>query len=188
MTNQSTEPASGSFPTHIVLVGLMGTGKSSVGRQLASALSRPFIDTDKKVEARAGKSVREIFESDGESEFRSLESQIVAEVLNSESASVIAAAGGVVTQSVNREELLRQRDNGRCVVVWLRADTNELLARVQKGVHRPLLDADPSGTLTTMARDRTPLYEEVASVAIDTSGLSIVQVADEVLSRLGETK
>ena len=188
MTTPSTEPSLRAYPAHIVLVGLMGTGKSSVGRQLASMLHRPFVDTDKKVEARAGKTVREIFETEGESKFRLLESEIVAEVLKSDSPSVIAAAGGVVTQLVNREELLRHRDNGRCVVVWLRADTSELLARVQKGVHRPLLDADPSGTLTTMARDRTPLYEQVASVSVDTSGLGIVQVAEEVLSCLGGNK
>lgn len=188
MVSQSTERSTHTLPTHIVLVGLMGSGKSSVGRQLASTLHRPFVDTDKKVEARAKKTVREIFETEGEAVFRILESEVVADVLQSDAASVVAAAGGVVTQSANREELLRHRNSGRCVVVWLRADTNELLNRVQKGVHRPLLDADPSGTLTTMARDRTPLYEEVASVAVDTSGLSIVQVAEEVLARLGGKK
>jgi shikimate kinase len=79
---------------------------------------------------------------------------------------------------------MRHRENKQCVVVWLRANTDELLTRVKKGVHRPLLDADPSGTLTAMARDRTPMYEQVASIAIDTDGMSIVQVADAVLSQL----
>lgn len=176
------------LPTHIVLVGLMGTGKSSVGRQLASLLRRPFVDTDKKVEARAAKTVRAIFENDGEIAFRSLEAEVVNDVLESRSPSVIAAAGGVVTQETNRDVLLRHRENHNCVVVWLRANTSELLTRVQKGVHRPLLDTDPSGTLTAMARDRTPMYESVASVAVDTDGLNIAQVADEVLRQLEALK
>jgi shikimate kinase len=184
MSEKSIDGDSRHLPTHIVLVGLMGTGKSSVGRQLASVLHRPFVDTDKKVEARAGKNVRDIFETEGENAFRSLESQIVADVLHSQNSSVIAAAGGVVTQEVNRDVLLRQREDGRCVVVWLQADMNELLGRVKKGVHRPLLDADPSGTLASMARDREQFYEQVASVVVDTSGLTIAEVADEILAQL----
>lgn len=188
MAHDSNDMNSHQLPTHIVLVGLMGTGKSSVGRQLASILSRPFIDTDKKVESRAGKTVREIFEIDGEDSFRALESQVVADVLGSSSPSVIAAAGGVVTQEPNRDVLLRHRNAGDCVVVWLRADTSELLNRVKKGVHRPLLDTDPSGTLTAMARDRTPLYEQVASIAVDTGGMTIAQVAELVLAQLGSAQ
>ena len=184
MSKTSSEQLASTLPTHIVLVGLMGTGKSSVGRQLASMLNRPFVDTDKKVEARAGKTVREIFEADGEAAFRAVESQVVNEVLDTDVPSVIAAAGGVVTQEPNRNVLMRHRENKQCVVVWLRANTDELLTRVKKGVHRPLLDADPSGTLTAMARDRTPMYEQVASIAVDTDGMSIVQVADAVLSQL----
>ena len=93
-----------------------------------------------------------------------------------------------MTQETNRDVLLRHRENHNCVVVWLRANTSELLTRVQKGVHRPLLDTDPSGTLTAMARDRTPMYENVASVAVDTDGLNIAQVADEVLRQLEALK
>ena len=175
---------SASLPTHIVLVGLMGTGKSSVGRKLASQLQRPFVDTDKRVEEIAGKSVRDIFTHDGEEAFRTLESKVVVDVLQTSESSVIAAAGGVVTRPENRTVLLENCSKGTTKVIWLRADTAELLARVQKGAHRPLLDADPSGTLTAMERDRTPWYAEVASYVVDTNGLSIEQVATAVLAVL----
>jgi shikimate kinase len=170
---------------HIVLVGLMGTGKSSVGRHIAATLQRTFVDTDKRVEAVAGKSVREIFEQDGEMQFRSLEAAVVEEVLDAVEPTVIAAAGGVVTQERNRATVLRHRDAGRCVVVWLRADINELLTRVRKGAHRPLLDQDPSGTLTAMASERAPYYEQVSSVVVDTDGKSISDVASDVLKHIG---
>ena len=184
MSGIDTSPTPTSIPKHIVLVGLMGSGKSSVGRHLAAQLDREFVDTDKKVEALAGKSVRDIFLEDGEDNFRLLETKVVQQVLKNEKTSVIAAAGGVVTRSDNRDALLRSRNAGQCVVVWLRANTDELLQRVQKGVHRPLLDNDPRGTLASMEETRTPMYEEVASVIVDTDGLNIEQVTQLVLTML----
>jgi shikimate kinase len=184
MQSLPSKDMSASLPTHIVLVGLMGTGKSSVGRKLASQLQRTFVDTDKRVEEMTGKSVRDIFIHDGEEAFRALESKVVIDVLQDSESSVIAAAGGVVTRPENRKVLLESCSSGATKVIWLRADTAELLARVQKGVHRPLLDADPSGTLTAMERDRTPWYEEVASFVVDTNGLSIEQVASSILAVL----
>lgn len=172
------------LPAHLVLVGMTGSGKSSVGRYLASALKRDFIDTDKRVESTAGKSVREIFETDGEETFRQFEAQVLREVLASDGQTVVAAAGGVVTRSENRQELRERCNTGEAIVVWLRANTAELLQRVQKGTHRPLLDKDPQGTLASMERARTPLYEEVASVVVDTDELSIDQVGQLVLTLL----
>ncbi len=176
----------GPIARHIVLVGLMGTGKSSVGRALAAKLGRVFTDTDRKVESLASRPVREIFETDGEEVFRGLEAKVLQEVLSATEPSIVAAAGGVVTRDENRQLLLERGKTGDVVVVWLRANTQELLERVQKGLHRPLLDADPSGTLTEMERLRTPWYDDVSSFVVDTNGLSIDQVANVIIEQLDQ--
>jgi shikimate kinase len=163
---------------HIVLVGLMGTGKTTVGTLLAERLHRPFFDSDAEVEARTGRTVREIFETDGEPAYRALETEALFDALASPVPAVIAAAGGVVLSPVNRQAL---RDHaGR--VVWLRADPGQLLGRVGVQDHRPLLESDPAGTLARMAADRAPLYAEVADVVIDEDKKTPVEIAEEILA------
>lgn len=158
---------------HIVLVGLMGSGKTTIGRRLARRLGRPFLDTDDMVEAETGRTVRDIFENDGEPTFRDLESRALAEALNRVEPSVIAGAGGVVLAAVNRE-LLR----GGHRVVWLRPAIETLAGRVERrdrapSGHRPLLDLDPVGTLSDMERVRSPLYAEVATEIVDVESQSV---------------
>ena len=164
--------------THVVLVGLMGTGKTTVGKIVAERLGRPFADSDELIRLRTGRTVREIFRSEGEAVFRAHESEQLGVALASDVPAVIAAAAGVVLSGADRE-VLRSAD---AEVVWLRADPQLLVDRVGSAGHRPLLDDDPAGTLTRMARDREHLYQEVADVIVDIDGLDVPQVAEAVIA------
>ncbi len=169
----------GTEDRHIVLVGMMGSGKTSVGRQLAERLGRPFLDSDAQVEARTGSTVREIFETEGlgEAAFRVLEAEALAHALADPVPSVIAAAGGVVLDSANRARL-----RATATVVWLRAEPAVLATRVTGGVHRPLLGHDPRTVLEQMHRERRALYEEVAEGRqVDVGTHSVSAAVDAVL-------
>jgi shikimate kinase len=157
-------------------VGLMGTGKTTLGTALARRLARPLLDSDQMVEASQGRTVREIWRAEGESAYRALESEALRKALASGPA-VIAAAGGVVLSAVNRELL---RHSG-ARVIWLRADPELLVERAVKGVHRPLLDDDPLGALQAMATDRRHLYAEVATETLDVKGRTVSELVDAVL-------
>jgi shikimate kinase len=156
-------------PPIIVLVGLMGTGKTTVARSLADHYKCDCLDTDKLVEQSSGTSVRDLFEQRGEEGFRSLESDVLAQCLRSPRPAVVAGAGGVVLRKENREMLLEAQQSGRAIVVWLHARPDVLVSRTQKGVHRPLLDGDRAETLERLTRERTPLYSEVADIVVDVS-------------------
>lgn len=172
-----SSPASDGGGRHVVLVGLMGTGKSTVGRRVAARLGRAFVDSDAQVEARTGRTVREIFESDGEGVFRRLEAQALADALSQPDPSVVAAAGGVVLDPQTRERLRQS-----ATVVWLRADPSLLALRVTTAGHRPLLDDDPRAVLERMHEERAALYGEVADGRIvDVSSVSIDEAVDAVL-------
>ncbi len=162
---------------HLVLVGLMGTGKTTVGRRLADRLGRPFHDSDEMIERSTGRTVRQIFAEDGEPAFRAIETEVLLEALADPVPSVIAAAGGVVLQEANRAAL--RAHAGR--VVWLRADPDVLVTRVTSGGHRPLLDDDPAGTLARMHATREALYREVADAVISVDHRSIDDVVEAVL-------
>jgi shikimate kinase len=161
----------------VVLVGMMGAGKTTIGRRLARTLGRPFIDSDQQIEARTGRTVKEIFEADGEPAFRILEAEALADALATTSPSVIAAAGGTVLSETNRA---RMGEAG--MVVWLRADPSVLAERVRSGVHRPLLAEDPAATLVRLDVERRDLYEDVADHVVDTTGRD----PDAVLAQLVE--
>lgn len=166
-----------------MLVGLMGTGKSTVAEKLASVLGVTVADTDEIVEAAAGKAVRRIFAEDGEHTFRAAETVALESALSS-GAGVVAAAGGVVLSETNRALLNHERSAGRAVVVWLRADAATLVRRTSSGVHRPLLDDRPDDAIARMATERTPLYASVCDASIDTDGLSVDDVVGSVLAAL----
>lgn len=158
-------PAAATPPTrdrHVVLVGLMGVGKSTVGRRLAKELSRPFADVDEQVELHAGVTIPTIFRDLGEESFRKTESEVFAGLLLRPSPLVVAAGGGAVTGAANRAVLA---ESG-AFVVWLRASAEFLAGRTDP-THRPLLANDPESTLARLLAERTPLYEEVADVAVD---------------------
>ncbi|MHB8466354.1 MAG: shikimate kinase [Acidimicrobiales bacterium] len=165
----------------VVLVGLMATGKTTVGQAVARALHREFFDSDRMVEAVTGKTVAELWAAGGEPAFRALETDALAAALDGADQAVIAAAGGVVLSGDNRERLRRAARRG-AVVVWLRADPQLLATRVRAGDHRPLLASDPVGTLVQMGIDRAAWYAEVADVVVDVDGLSVAEAADAVLA------
>jgi shikimate kinase len=166
---------------HIVLVGMMGAGKSSVGRALAAKLDRTLLDSDEMIEARTGRTVREIWQADGEPAYRLLETDVLVEALAAPTPSVIAAAGGIVLSETNRRALA----DSDAYVVWLLADVDVLLRRVRNGGHRPLLDDDPEGTLRRMFAEREPLYREVADAIVSVDNRSVNEVAHAVVRCCG---
>jgi len=148
---------------HVVLVGLSGTGKTSIGKRVAKLLDRTFVDTDDEIEERTGRTVRGIFAADGEPAFREIEAKVMADLLGGSEPAVIAAGGGaVVTESTRR--LLQQPE---VFVVWLTATPAFLASRITQKPHRPLLDDDPIGTLTRLLDERIGWYNEVADVEFD---------------------
>jgi shikimate kinase len=163
----------------IVLVGMMGVGKSAVGRVLARRLARPFVDADVAIAERAGRPVGDIFAADGEAGFRDLEADVLDELLDRRPPVVLAAGGGVVVRPGNRRAL---RD--RATVVWLQAPIDDLVRRVGSGRGRPLLRHDPAATLARLLHERGPWYAEVAGLAVDTAGRRPDDVADELARAL----
>ena len=161
---------------HVVLIGMMGAGKTTVGGRLARRLDRPFVDSDVQVEQRTARSVREIFETDGEAAYRALESEVLAAALASEEPAVIAAAGGTILDPNNRR---RMKEFG--TVVLLEAKPADLVGRVGGQDHRPLLRDDPEGALEEMDRVRRHLYEETADVVVDVSERGPDEVVQEIL-------
>jgi len=145
----------------IVLIGLMGAGKTSVGKRLAALLGVPFTDSDSRIVEAAGMSVPEIFASLGEPAFRDGERRVIARLL-AERPGVIATGGGAFVEARTRAEIAK-----RGVSVWLRADLETLWERVRDRPGRPLLQtADPKGTLADLHRRRMPIYAH-ADVAVD---------------------
>ncbi len=168
-----------SSPTHLVLVGLMGSGKSTVGRLCAERLGRPFVDTDELVEALSGQTVASLF-AGGEPEFRAWEVQAVTAAVSESEPHIIACGGGAVLDPINRERL---RACG--IVVWLQASPEVLADRVGSGSGRPLLAADggrsPVERLRELSESRRAAYEAAASIVVQTDGLAPGDVATEVL-------
>ncbi len=162
---------------HLVLVGMMGVGKTTVARVVADRLGRRVFDSDAIIESRHGRTVREIFAEDGEAAFRELETEVLLEALASPDPVVIAGAGGVVLSQTNRDALKAAAAR----VVWLCADPETLVQRVQGSGHRPLLDDDPGGTLQRMFRDREALYREVADAIVLVDNRSVSDVVEAVL-------
>lgn len=162
---------------HLVLVGPMGAGKTRVGRAVAGALARPFVDTDDVVEALAGRSIPEIFGTDGERGFRALERRAVADACATPEPSVIACGGGAVLDAENRRRLA-----GAGHVIWLTAEPAVLAERVGSGEERPLLGDDPGRSIQRLLALREPAYEAASDARLDTTGLDAGEVADAVVA------
>ena len=165
----------------VVMVGLMGSGKSTVGALVALRTGRKFVDVDVVITARMSKTVRELWEEGGEAAYRHLESAVVLEVLRDDTPSVLAAPGGVVLDPVVRAALADS------LVVWLRTSPSTLAGRVRPGDHRPLLGDQPAAAFAAMAEMRSELYRQVATAIIDTDGLAPEVIADAVLGLLGSS-
>lgn len=158
----------------LVLVGSPGAGKSTVGRRVAEQLGVSFADTDALIEGAAGMSVSDIFVTLGEEEFRSLEAAAVADALE-EREGVLSLGGGAVLRPDTRERLAGVR------VVWLRVTASDAASRVGMNTARPLLLGNVRATLSSLLEQRNPIYSEVATDVVDTSGRSLREVTEEVL-------
>jgi shikimate kinase len=161
---------------HLVLIGLMGAGKTTVGRRCAGQLGRPFVDLDDVVLTMTGMPFGEFFATYGEPAFRELERQAVVDVTASPEPLVVACGGGTAVDPENRRRL---RAAG--TVVWLRAPVAVLAQRVGTGVTRPLLVGDPVGSLARLGAAREAAYDAAAHAAVDTEGLDIDAVTRAVL-------
>lgn len=150
---------------HVVLVGLMGSGKSTLGRRLAARLERGFVDADAALVEIADRSVAEIFATDGEEAFRAVEADVLEELLEHHEPTVIASGGGVVL----REDSRRRLQGPEVTVVWLDASPAFLASRVEEGQHRPLLAGDEPAreVLARLHAERAPLYAAVADITVD---------------------
>ena len=165
--------------TRLILVGMMGAGKSTVGRLLARRLKRSFYDTDGEIERRCGVRIPVIFEIEGEAGFRARETQIIAELCELDNA-VIATGGGAVLAEVNRRMIA-----ARSIVVYLHARAPQLWLRVRHDRNRPLLaTADPQKKLDALYAERDPFYREVADLVVDTGKQSVQTLAKDLLTRL----
>jgi shikimate kinase len=165
---------------NVYLVGMMGAGKTTVGRTLARRLKLRFVDSDQEIEARCGVKIPVIFEIEGEAGFRAREAQAIAEIAALEGI-VLATGGGVVLAAENRRLLA---EHG--TVVYLRATPEHLYERVRQDRNRPLLaTGDPLERLRALYRERDPLYREVADLVIDTGRQSVQVLARALLEQLG---
>jgi len=164
---------------NLILVGMMGAGKSTVGRLLARRLKRDFHDSDEAIERRCGVRIPVIFDIEGEAGFRAREAQAIAELCALDGV-VLATGGGAVLAEENRRQMAAHG-----TVVYLHARPAQLWQRVRHDRNRPLLATpDPQGKLEELYAVRDPLYREVADVVIDTGRQSVQTLAKDLLARL----
>jgi len=163
----------------ISLIGLPGSGKSTVGRQLARRLQIPFYDSDRLIEERLGCAIREFFEREGEQHFRDIEAKVIDE-LTLQSTGVISTGGGAVLRPENRDHL-----HQRTRVVYLNSSPDELFRRLRNDKNRPLLQvADPLGRLRDLHAQRHPLYLETAHFSVETGRPSVGKLVNMILMQV----
>lgn len=168
------------MPKRILLIGMMGTGKTTVGRALARRLEWLHLDSDEQVMLRTGRTVPELFAERGEASFRAEEKRVLDEAVASEGPAVVSVAGGAVLDPVNRQTI-----RGGGTVVWLRAEVETLAARVGTGAGRPLLGDDPAAALARLYEERRPLYAEMADVVVDVDTLTPDEAVGQILGAVG---
>ena len=166
------------LPKTLALVGLMGVGKTTIGRRLAEHFGLPFVDADEEIEKAAGQSVADIFAHYGETAFRDGEQKVISRLLEGETR-VLATGGGALTHPKTRERLKE-----RAITLWLRTDIKVLARRVANKPHRPLLrERNPMDVLKDHMKTRYPLFE-MADVVVDTGDHSHAKTVDLVLDAL----
>ena len=166
---------------NVYLIGPMGSGKTAVGRRLATLLGLRFVDSDAEIEKRTGVDIRYIFEREGEARFRERERDVVADLTALEGV-VVATGGGVILDPKNRERLAQTG-----TVVYLETTIDTLVRRTKAAKTRPLLmNDDPRAVLERMMLVRRPLYESAADLRIETTGRQVRAVAADILERLRE--
>lgn len=162
----------------IVLVGMMGAGKSTVGRRLAARLKLPFLDADAEIEAAAAMTIAEIFEVHGEPHFRDGEARVISRLLN-DGPLVLATGGGAVLR-----EATRQRIAASGVSIWLKAEPEVILRRVRRRADRPLLKTDdPAATIARLISERHPIYQ-MADIAVDSRDAPHEAIVEDCVTAL----
>jgi shikimate kinase len=171
------------MPQNIFLVGLMGAGKTSVGKMLSKRLSKAFYDSDQEIERVTGVKIPVIFEIEGERGFRARESKMLSELVCRDNI-VLATGGGAVLSEQNRRLLASHG-----TVIYLRATANDLWRRTRHDKNRPLLQTgDPLERLQELLAQRDPLYREVADIVIDTGSQSLSNLASRIEQQLVQLK
>ena len=169
------------YPENIYLVGPMGAGKSTIGRQLAKQLRKEFVDCDHELEKRTGADIPLIFELEGEDGFRKREADMLAELVQRRGV-VLATGGGVIQRNDNRSKLITHG-----FVIYLRAPLELLYERTAKDRNRPLLQTDdPKARIKELFEERDPLYQQVADLVIDTDRRSLRYVVRDIMDVLPE--
>lgn len=164
----------------IVLMGMMGAGKSTAGKALANRLGREFVDTDTEIERRTGMSIAQIFDKHGEKAFRDLEVIVVKETVRSADPVVVSIGGGAVLDDRTKKVLSEE-----ATVVWLDATIESLISRAtQRPGSRPLLAADPEGAMRRISHERRPIYEALADHTIDVTHVNAREVAKRIQEML----
>lgn len=163
---------------NIVLIGFMGTGKTVTGKVLARRLKRPFVELDREIVKRAGKSIPQIFADDGEPHFRKLESREARRAARRRGI-VVSTGGGIVLKGANVRAL---RKNG--ILVYLTASPETIFRRTAGNRGRPLLRENPFQNIKKLLKFRRPLYRRAADITVGTNGLTDVQTAEIILKRL----
>ena len=162
----------------LVLVGMMGAGKTSVGKRLASALRLPFVDADSEIEKAANRTISEIFAEYGEGHFRTGERRVIARLLRS-GPQVLATGGGSFMNATTRRAIAE-----RGISIWLKADLSVLMERVRRKSSRPLLQTpDPEGTLRALINERYPVYAK-ADLVVESRDVPHMIVVSQILSAL----
>ncbi|RUO32693.1 shikimate kinase AroK [Aliidiomarina sanyensis] len=166
---------------NIFLIGPMGAGKSTIGRQLAKSLHLEFFDSDAEIERRTGADISWVFELEGEAGFRDREEKVINE-LTENTGIVLATGGGSIISKENRNRL-----SARGVVVYLKTTIDKQVARTERDKRRPLIAEaeNPREVLEQLSEERTPLYEEIADITIETDDQSAKIVANEIIEKLG---
>ncbi len=170
------------MPGSFFLVGPMGAGKSTIGRQLARALGIKFIDSDREIEARTGVDIPLIFELEGESGFRKREQEVIDE-LSAMPGIILATGGGAVLDARNRRNLA-----SRGTVIYLQTSVDQQLQRTAHDRNRPLLQTDnPREKLQQLLDERDPLYREIADLVIETDGCKVREVVQKITRYIEES-
>ncbi len=171
---------SSSSSHNVVLIGFMGTGKTSIGRRVASSMGFKFIDTDDLIVESEGRTIADIFSAEGEDFFRDLETQMLESCARLQN-QVFATGGGIVLREENRQLL-----SGAGYVIWLKSSAADILERVSRNRDRPLLQtADPLQTVENLLNEREELYASCSDFTIDTTGLTLDETAFGICESAG---